>query len=182
MVGICSEIPSYVTLGIRAIPEMKKTTSTSTSMVRMGDSSSSTLDPNPASRGGMATGGTHPVDDSLLGLRIASPVISVDSRLRRCEAQITEVEGRLEDLEGKDATLRGEVVAQLNQLSFNMEQRYEEVLQQNKELETMVKALQVQVVNLSKRKTTMGVASFASIMEVTSEAMHFLHKLDVPKP
>ena len=104
----------------------------------------------------MAMGGTHPVDDSLLGLQIASPIISTDSRLRRCEAQIAKVEGRLEDLEGKDATLRGEVAAQLNQLFFNIEQHYEAVLQQNKELETMVKALQVQVVNLSKGKTTMG--------------------------
>ena len=127
-------------------------------------------------------GKTHPVDDSLLGLWIASLVISIDNRLWRCKAQIAEVEGQIEDLEGKDATLRGEVAAQLNQLSFNMEQRYEEVLQQNKELETMVKALQVQVVNLSKGKTTMGVASSASTMEVTSEARHSLHKLDVPKP
>ncbi len=56
-------------------------------------------------------GGTHPVDDFLHGLRIASSVISADNRLPRCEAQIARVEGRMEDLEGRDATLRGEIAA-----------------------------------------------------------------------
>ena len=63
-----------------------------------------------------------------------------------------------------------------------MEQRYREVLQRNEELETMVKALQIQVVDLSKGKTTMGVASSTSTMEVTSGITRPLHKLDVPKP
>ena len=49
----------------------------------------------------------------------------------------------MEDLEGRDATLRDEIVAQLNQISFDMEQRYRKVLRHNEELETMVKALQL---------------------------------------
>ncbi len=161
---------------------MKETTSTVTSMVGMADASSSTMDPNPASGGGTAMGGAHPVDESLYGLRIASPVISADNRLRRCEAQIAEVEGRMEDLEGRDATLRGEIAAQLNQISFDMERRYKEVLRRNEELEIMVKALQNQVVGLLKESTTTGVSSSPLTMEVAREATRPLHKLDVPKP
>ena len=88
----------------------------------------------------------------------------------------------MEDLEGKDAILRGEIAAQLNQISFDMEQHYKEVLQRNEELEAMMKALQIQVVDLLKEKATMGMSSSTSTMEVTNEATHPLHKLDIPKP
>ena len=75
----------------------------------------------------------------------------------------------MEDLEGKDAILRGEITAQLNQIFFNIEQCYKEVLQCNEELEAMMKALQIQVVDLLKEKATMGMSTSTSTMEVTSD-------------
>ena len=106
----------------------------------MGDSSSSTLDPNPTLRRGMATSGAQLVNDSLPGLWIASLIISLYNWLWKCEAQIAKIEGWIEGLEGKKVTLQDKIVAQLNQISFDMEWHYKEVLRCNEELEILVKA------------------------------------------